>query len=214
MGKLMTEWNRILQEKSYSREEPDQLVMDFAAFLKRKNKVGRVLDIGCGAERHLIYMAKQGFEAHGIDISETGLDATKWRLKKQNLEAQIIKCHMNFLPYIDSCFDAVICLHTIYHQKLKGMQETISEIHRILKKKGFLIINRLSKRTYRYGKGEKVEEDTFVDQEGTEKGVIHHFTDEGEIRHLFKDFHIINLELWEKEIEGKLSSRWILTATI
>jgi hypothetical protein len=72
----------------------------------------------------------------------------------------------------------------------------------------------LSKRTYRYGKGEKVEEDTFVDQEGTEKEVIHHFTDEEEIRHLFKDFHIINLELWEKEIEGKLLSRWILTATI
>jgi ubiquinone/menaquinone biosynthesis C-methylase UbiE len=214
MGKLMTEWNRILQEKSYSLEEPDQVVMDFAAFLKGKNKVGRVLDIGCGAGRHLIYMAKQGFEVHGIDISETGLDATKWRLKKQNLEAQIIKCHMNFLPYIDSCFDAMICLHTIYHQKLKGIQETICEIHRILKKKGFLIINFLSKRTYRYGKGEKVEEDTFVDQEGTEKGVIHHFTDEEEIRHLFKDFHIINLELWEKEIEGKLSSRWILTATI
>jgi len=138
MGKLMTEWNRILQEKSYSLEEPDQIVMDFVAFLKRKNKIGRVLDIGCGAGRHLIYMAKQGFEVHGIDISETGLDATKWRLKKQNLEAQIIKCHMNFLPYIDCCFDAVICLHTIYHQKLKGMQETISEIHRILKKKGLL----------------------------------------------------------------------------
>lgn len=96
MGKLMTEWNRILQEKSYSLEEPDQIVMDFVAFLKRKNKIGRVLDIGCGAGRHLIYMAKQGFEVHGIDISETGLDATKWRLKKQNLEAQIIKCHMNF----------------------------------------------------------------------------------------------------------------------
>jgi ubiquinone/menaquinone biosynthesis C-methylase UbiE len=188
--------------------------MDFVAFLKRKNKVGHVLDIGCGAGRHLIYMAKQGFEVHGIDISETGLDATKWRLKKQNLEAQIIKCHMNFLPYTDSRFDAVICLHTIYHQKFKGIQETISEIHRILKKKGYFLINFLSKRTYSYGRGEKVEKDTFIEQEGTEKGVIHHFTDEAEIRQLFKEFHIIKMKLWEKEIEGKLSSRWILTATI
>lgn len=214
MGKLMTEWNRILQEKSYSLEEPDQLVMDFAVFLRRKNKVGRVLDIGCGAGRHLIYMAKQGFEAHGIDISESGLNLAKRRLKRQNLEAQIIKCHMNFLPYIDYSFDAVICLHTIYHQKLKGMRETISEIHRILKKNGFIIINFLSKRTYKYGKGEKVEEDTFVDQEGTEKGVLHHFTDEEEIRNLFKDFYIIKMKLLEKEVEGKPSSRWILTATI
>jgi ubiquinone/menaquinone biosynthesis C-methylase UbiE len=210
----MTEWNQILKEKRYSLEEPDELVISFAAFLKRKKKVGRVLDLGCGAGRNLIYMVKQGFESHGTDISETGLSLTKCRLKKQNLKAQIIKCHMSFLPYIDSCFDAVICLHTIYHQRFKEMQETISEIHRTLKKKGFLLVNFLSKRTYRYGKGEKVEEDTFIDQEGTEKGVLHHFTDEEEIRHLFKDFRIIKVELWEREIEGKLSSRWILTATI
>jgi ubiquinone/menaquinone biosynthesis C-methylase UbiE len=210
----MTEWNQILQEKRYSPEEPDELVISFVALLKRKKKMGRVLDLGCGAGRHLIYIAKQGFEAHGIDLSETGINSTKCRLKSQNLEAQIVKCHMNYLPYIDSCFDAVICLHTIYHQRLKGMQETISEIHRILKKKSFLLVNFLSKRTYRYGKGEKVEDNTFVDQEGIEKGVPHHFTDEEEIRHLFKDFHIIKVKLWEREIEGKLSSRWILTATI
>jgi ubiquinone/menaquinone biosynthesis C-methylase UbiE len=210
----MTEWNRILQEKRYSPEEPEELVISFVAFLKRKKKAGRMLDLGCGAGRHLIYIARQGFETHGIDISETGLNLAKRRLNRQNLEAQIIKCHMNFLPYIDSCFDAVICLHTIYHQKFKEMQETISEIHRTLNEKGFLLVNFLSKRTYRYGKGEKVEDDTFVDQEGTEKGVLHHFTDEEEIRHLFKDFRIIKVKLWEREIEGKLSSRWILTATI
>ncbi len=41
----------------------------------------RILDLGCDAGRHLIYMAKQGFEAHGIDISETGLNLTKKGLK-------------------------------------------------------------------------------------------------------------------------------------
>ncbi|MEM3699259.1 MAG: class I SAM-dependent methyltransferase [Candidatus Bathyarchaeia archaeon] len=143
----MSEWNQILRKKRYSPEEPDELVVNFAAFLKTKKKVGRVLDLGCDAGRHLIYMAQQGFEAHGIDISETALNTTKRRLKKQNLEAQIVKCHMKFLPYMDSCFDTVICLHTLYHQKFKDMQETISEIQRILKKKGFLLVNLLSKRT-------------------------------------------------------------------
>ncbi|MEM3695992.1 MAG: class I SAM-dependent methyltransferase [Candidatus Bathyarchaeia archaeon] len=210
----MTKWNRILQEKRYSPEDPDELVVNFAALLKTKKRDGRVLDLGCGAGRHLIYMANQGFETHGIDISETGLNTTKQRLKKQNLEAQIIKCHMKFLPYINSCFDTVICLHTLYHQKFKDMQETLSEIQRILKKKGFLLVNLLSKRTYRYGMGEKVEEDTFIDKEGAEKGILHHFSDEEEIRYLLKDFRIIKVELQEREVEGKLSSRWILTATV
>jgi predicted DNA repair protein MutK len=60
----------------------------------------------------------------------------------------------------------------------------------------------------------EIEKDTFAEQEGIEKGVLHHFTDEEEINSLFKNFKIVSLELSEKEVEGKLRSRWILTATI
>jgi len=210
----VTEWNQILREEWYSQEEPEEVVVNFVTSLKMRNQKPRVLDLGCGAGRHLIYMATQGFEAHGIDISETGLNLTRDRLRKRNLEAHIVKCTMNLLPYVDSCFDAVISLHTIYHQKLKGIQETTSEIHRTLKKKGLILINFLTKRTYSYGKGVKVEENTFVEQEGVEKGVLHHFTDEEEIQRLFEDFKIINLKLSEKEVEGKLRSRWTLVAAV
>lgn len=209
----MAEWNQILRKEAYSREEPDEIVFDFVKLLKKKNQKVRVLDLGCGAGRHQMYMAKQGFEAYGTDISETGLNLTKERLQKQKLEVYLVKCDMKELPYINSCFDAVVCLHTIYHQKLKGMQETIFEIQRILKKKGFLLINFLSKRTYSYGKGAEVEENTFIEQEGVEKGVLHHFTDKEEIKNLFKIFKIVDLKLAEGEVEGKLRSRWILTAT-
>jgi len=210
----VTEWNQILREEWYNPEEPEEVVVNFVASLKMRNQKLRVLDLGCGAGRHLIYVATQGFEAHGIDISETGLNLTRDRLRKRNLEAHIVKCSMNLLPYVDSCFDAVISLHTIYHQKLRGVQETTSEIRRTLKKKGLLLINFLTKRTYSYGKGVKVEENTFVEQEGVEKGVLHHFTDEEEIQRLFEDFKIINLKLSEKEVEGKLRSRWTLVATV
>jgi len=210
----VTEWNQILREEWYRPEEPEEVVVNFVTSLKMKNQKLRALDLGCGAGRHLIYVATQGFEAHGIDISETGLNLTRDRLRKRNLEAHIVKCTMNQLPYVDSCFDAVISLHTIYHQKLEGIQETTSEIHRILKKNGLLLINFLTKRTYSYGKGAEVEENTFVEQEGAERGVLHHFTDEEEIQRLFENFKIINLKLNEKEVEGKLRSRWTLVATV
>jgi len=210
----VTEWNQILREEWYNPEEPEEVVVNFVASLKMRNQKLRVLDLGCGAGRHLIYVATQGIEAHGIDISETGLNLTRDRLRKRNLEAHIIKCTMNKLPYVDSCFDAVISLHTIYHQKLKGIQETTSEIRRTLKKKGLLLINFLTKRTYSYGKGVKVEENTFVEQEGVEKGVLHHFTDEEEIQRLFEDFKVIDLKLSEREVEGKLRSRWTLVAAV
>lgn len=210
----MTEWNLILREKWYSLEEPDESVVNFVAFLKKKDKKLRVLDLGCGAGRHQVYMAKQGIEVHGVDLSETGINLSNERLERQKLDAYLVKCDMGLLPYMDFCFDAVISLHTIYHQRLKGIQETISEIHRILRKKGLLLVNFLSKRSYSYGKGAKVEENTFVEQEGIEKGVLHHFTNKEEIEHLFKNFKIVNLKLSEKEVEGKLRSRWILIATV
>jgi len=210
----LTEWNKILLEEWYSQEEPDEIVINFAKLLKNKKLKMRVLDLGCGAGRHEVFMAKQGFEAHGTDISETGLKLTKQRLERQNSEVYLVKCDMKALPYVDSCFDAVVSLHTIYHQKFKGLQKTVSEIHRILRKRGLILINFLSKRTYSYGKGAEVEEDTFIEQEGVEEGVLHHFTDKEEIDNLFKNFKLVNLKLSESRIEGKLRSRWILIATV
>ena len=207
----MNAWDKILREEWYSQDEPDEIVINFASLLAKEKKI-RVLDLGCGAGRHQVYMARQGFEAHGIDFSETGLGLTKERLKKQKLDGHIVKCDMKMLPYIDACFDAVITLHAIYHQKIRGIQKTFSEINRILKKDGFLLMNFLSKRTYSYGRGTRIEEGTFVEQEGIEKGVLHHFTDREEIEHLFKNFKIIDSKLREEEVEGKLRSRWIVTA--
>ncbi|MEM3442660.1 MAG: class I SAM-dependent methyltransferase [Candidatus Bathyarchaeia archaeon] len=208
----MTEWDSILLNERYSREEPDEIVVSFAELLKKEKRSSHVLDLGCGAGRHLVYMASQGFEVHGADISETGLKTSRMRLKKKMLEAHMLKCSMNSLPYVDSCFDAVICLRTIYHQSLRQIQETISQIHRILKREGLLLVDFMSKRTFKYGKGIKVEENTFVEQEGIERGVLHHFIDEEEIKHLFKSFRILKLELVEREVDGKLQSRWVLIA--
>jgi hypothetical protein len=59
-----------------------------------------------------------------------------------------------------------------------------------------------------------VEADTFVEQKGFEKGVVHHFTDEEELKLLFRDFKIINMEMRERVVEGKLRSRWIVTAMV
>jgi ubiquinone/menaquinone biosynthesis C-methylase UbiE len=209
----LTEWNQILREKRYSQEEPDELVVSFVTLLKKTNKKARVLDLGCGTGRNLTYAVGQRFEACGLELSKTGINVTKERLKKRNLKAHVVRGDMNLLPYIDSCFDAVICVFTIYHQKLERIQTTISEIHRVLKKRGILLTNFHSKRSGMYGRGVKVGKDTFIRQNGPEKGVIHHFTDEEEIAKLLKDFKNVDIELRErKSADGYLQSRLIVIA--
>jgi ubiquinone/menaquinone biosynthesis C-methylase UbiE len=210
----MAEWNKILREDWYSRQEPDEMVIEFTTFLRKRGGDERVLDLGCGGGRHQLYMSKQGFEVHGIDTSETGLELARKRLQRQKLEAYLAKCDMKKLPYVDSCFHAVICLHAVYHQKLAGIQATVCEIRRVLRKDGYLLMNFLSKRTYSYRKGVAVEKDTFMEEEGVEKGVLHHFVDREEIERLLSNFKIVDLKLKEGRVDGKLRSRWIAIAMV
>jgi hypothetical protein len=59
-------------------------------------------------------------------------------------------------------------------------------------------MNFLSKRTYSCGKGKKVEENTFIEQEGSEKGLLHHFTNKDEIEQFLKYFKVTTIELKER----------------
>jgi len=208
----LTEWDQILPEKVYSLEQPDEFVIDFVGFL-RKSKRTKILDLACGAGRHVVFMAQQGIRVSGTDVSGTGLGMTRERLRKRALRADLVKSVMTHLPYRDSCFDAVICTRAIYHQKLAEIRETLSETRRVLRRGGAVLIDFLSKKTYNYGKGDEIEENSFVETEGPEKGVIHHFADKRELEHLFNCFEILRIELREKEVEGKLRSRLIVQAT-
>ena len=51
-----------------------------------------------------------------------------------------------------------------------------------------------------------------MQENGPEKGVIHHFVDENELHELFKDFRIVDLEAREKMISSYLRSRFIVLA--
>ena len=211
-GRLSMEWNHILKRHDYSREEPDKLVTQFTKFLKNKH-AKRVLDLGCGAGRHLVYLTKQGYETHGIDISKTGVKQAKNRLKTEKLNAALIKCDMKSLPYINHCYDAVIGFYTIYHNTKQGIQTTIAETHRTLKQKGTILLNFQSKRSGKHGKGTKIEENTYIQEDGPEKGVIHHFVDETEIHELLKNFKILKLQREEQTTSGYRRSRWTVLAT-
>ena len=206
----MAEWDRILQKEEYQLEEPDKIVVHVVSVLEDR-RVGRILDLGCGAGRHVVYFAEKGFETYGADISETGLVLTKKRLGRRRLEAEMIKCDMKSIPYVSSCFDAVLCVQAIYHQRLKEIQQTISEVHRILKRRGLLLVNLHSKRSDKYGVGTELEDGTFIQGNGPEKGVPHHFFDEGELRELLRDFEV-DIEVKEKKVGDYLRSLFIVLA--
>ena len=65
----MPDWDTIFEEKGRVFTNPHQS-MDEIAKLFENAGVMRVLDIGCGTGRHLVYLAKQGFNMFGFDVSQ------------------------------------------------------------------------------------------------------------------------------------------------
>jgi SAM-dependent methyltransferase len=186
-------------------------VVSFVHELKRRG-ARCVLDLGFGAGRHVIYLAREGFEVCGIDISPRGLEYTRAWLLREGLHADLKLSDMTVIPYPDRCFDAVISTYVIHHNTLDNIRRCVAEMHRVLVPGGRILATVQSKRGYRHGKGQEIEPDTYIPDTGLDAGIPHHFFDKAGLRDLFAAFAIISLVLDEGLEEGKyLHSHWVVT---
>lgn len=94
---------------------------------------GKILDVGCGAGSHSLYLQEKGFDVTSIDISENAIQACQLRgLKKARVQ--------NLLDIQNETFDTILLLMngtgifgtlaqtSIYLQKLKSLLNPNGEI--------------------------------------------------------------------------------------
>lgn len=202
--KARERWNEIYKEGGNRLEVTlyiEREIQEVLDFLK-VNNVKRVLDLGCGAGRCVIYLVQNGFEVFGIDISEEGIRKAKERLKERNLTADLrIGSIYNTLPYEDNFFDAVISIKTIYHGTIEDIRKTIKEIERVLKPGGLVFITAIRKKWRKpYPHYKEIAPRTYVPMEGEERGVPHYYFNKKLLRKEFGNFHI--LRIWISEGGG------------
>ncbi len=150
--------------------------------------------MGCGAGRHTVFLAKTGFQVIGLDVSETALGELQNRLDKANLSVTLVKHEMLELPFINNYFDAVVSTNVLHHGTVAEIKRTLGEVYRIMKKGGLGLVVTLSKKDFRYGNGRNLEPDTYLFTEGDEKGIVHHFFAETDLRSFFSQFEILTLQ--------------------
>ena len=206
----MKDWDDIFRKIGAVHVKPSKDLVGVVQVLKR-NKVVRVLDLGCGMGRHLEYLKDTGFRVYGCDKSDEALRVSG----KIIASARLKKAEMSKLPYRPGFFDLVLSTAVIQHGKIAKIKRTISEITRVLKKGGFVFIETLSAKDSSYGKGKEVEKGTFTKTNQLDGDIPHHYFTEEELRGFFKDYKILRLDHRLRDStqrKGKKRSFWVLFA--
>lgn len=157
----------------------------------KRNKFKRVFDLGCGAGRHCIYLAKNGFDVVGVDASLSALKLAKRWSQEENLSTAFMKATMTHIPFRDCQFDAVISVSVIHHALKADIVKTVGEVCRILRGNGLFLANVTSLNDRRYGAGEKVEAGTYRTLEAFEEKrfeELHHYFTKQEASELLACF--------------------------
>ena len=102
---------------------------------------GRILDIGCGAGRHSIKLARRGYDVLGIDPSEVMVAAAKERAAEAMVNPEFRRMRGEDLSF-DGEFDLVICLFTTLGQvnDQQDNHQLLYNAFRALESGGHLIV--------------------------------------------------------------------------
>jgi len=194
----MPDWDAIFSEKGKVFIEPHP-EMGRIINIFNEREVKRILDLGCGTGRHLIFLSKKGFEVYGMDASPKALEIAQEWLKEENLEVEVLLNRMEYrFPYDDNFFDAIISIQVIHHNLMKDIIFTVNEISRILKPKGLIYITFPKlEGTSRLEEWElkEIEKGTYIPQAGKEKGLPHHFFTIDEIHQVFSSYDLLEISL-------------------
>ena len=102
----------------------------------------RMLELGCGNGSSSFLMARKGYEAHGVDISETAIAWARERFAAAGLSAVLRPGSVCAMPFFeDGRFDIVIdgsCLHCLIGD---DRARCLAEVRRILRPDGVFVVS-------------------------------------------------------------------------
>lgn len=107
-----------------------------SSILDYKNKT--VLDLGCATGVCTFDIAKKSKKTIGMDISLWAIEKAQDKMKKQDKDIWFLTGDAEKLPFKDNTFDIIV--NTALLQYFRNPSTIISEMERVLKPKGYVLV--------------------------------------------------------------------------
>ena len=133
---------------SFAGAAPNGRLLDVAA-AERQRGAEHLLDIGCGAGRNAVPLARLGWRVFGVDLSLPMITAAARRAAAEpDLPLQFALAPMHHLPVRDAVFDVVVA-HGIWNLARSGdeFRRGVAEASRAARRGGALFVFTFSRAT-------------------------------------------------------------------
>jgi ubiquinone/menaquinone biosynthesis C-methylase UbiE len=224
VGKDSRSWEQYhldLARKDEALLWPDDSVIRF--YKKDLKKIGarKVLEIGCGAGRHVYFFRLMGLNVVGTDLAHSAIDFTRNRLEKDGLieGVELRPADATEIPYPDNSFDGILAWRFLHVLSPVQAQKCISEILRLLRPGGKVLLGTRSPRSTNYElicSGKDVDADfDYRSGQLSERAVKDTYFSRRELEDLFSDFQKIEVEHieWTRNNGTFRTAYWAVTAT-
>ena len=127
--------NLVNWKKRLSSEGP------FICKILKEADAKKVLDAGCGIGKHVLYLRKEGFDAHGADLNPLHFNRAKELACNEDPEAVFFHEDMKTLENQgNETYDAVLTLgNTISSMGFEGAAQVFATFYRVLKPGGMMM---------------------------------------------------------------------------
>jgi SAM-dependent methyltransferase len=212
-------WEQVFRAREWARYPQEDFIRFVALnfFSAPDRKQVKILDAGCGTGAGVWFLAREGFDAYGVDGSAAGIQRCEKRLKEESLNSRLLVGDCTVLSdyYPAQHFDAVALVGVIAHNKRKSADMILNQAFAVLKPGGKIFATAIAKGSHGDGLGTEGEPGTFSDiPTGALAGVgLVHFFSLDEAKESFARFSGVKIGYFIRSLNNQeYYKHWVIEA--
>lgn len=167
-------------------------------------RCGKAVDFGCGGGNYSIYLARQGFDVTGVDLSPTAIGIARERARQQGVKCDFLTADvLGDLKELPGTFDFAFDWEVLHHLFPEQRTRYVRNVWAKLAPRGLYLSLCFSEQDPQFGGSGKCRE--------TSLGTLLYFSSEDELRDLFAPGFDMR-ELKTIQIQGKHASHLAVCA--